>query len=149
MTDERLDRDGIRHFWLRSEEASASLRAQGDSTGRFYVGAVSAATAWFAVNAPDRFLAITLIVALGVIGSGHATWYQMRALRFHRRAMLLASRFADLSGLTGADRLYVDDEAGSIWRAGHPLTGALFSGLTVLAATVVYSIVLGVAITGR
>ncbi|MDQ6633890.1 MAG: hypothetical protein M3Z10_03950 [Gemmatimonadota bacterium] len=149
MTDERLDRDGIRHFWLRSEEASASLRAQGDSTARFYVGAVSAATAWFAVNASDRSLAITLIVALGVIGSGHATWYQMRALRFHRRAMFLASRFADLSGLTGADRLYIDDEKGSVWRSGHPLTGALFSGLAVLAATAVYSIVLGLAPAGK
>lgn len=149
MTEERLDRDGIRHFWLRSEEASASLRAQGDSTGRFYVGAVSAATAWFAVNSADRFLAITLIVALGVIGWGHSTWYQMRALRLHRRAMLLASRFADLSGLTGADRIYIDDEHGSVWRSGHPLTGALFSGLAVLAATFIYSIVLGLAQPGR
>jgi len=144
MTEDNLNRDGIRHFWLRSEEASASLRAQGDSTGRFYVGAVSAATAWFAVSAPDRDLAVTLILALGVIGAGHATWYQMRALRFHRRAMVLAGRFADLSNLTGADRIYIDDEKGSIWRSGNPVTGALFSGLTVLAATFIYAIVLSV-----
>jgi hypothetical protein len=142
MTEDTLNRDGIRQFWLRSEEASASLRAQGDSTGRFYVGAVSAATAWFAVRAPDLDLAVTLIVALGVIGAGHATWYQMRALRLHRRAMILAGRFADLSNLTGADRIYIDDEKGSIWRSGNPLTGALFSGLAVLAATFIYAIIL-------
>jgi hypothetical protein len=140
---EGLDRDGIRHFWQRSEDNSALLRAQGDSTARFYVGAISAATIWFAVNAPEKFVAITLIVALGVVGAGHATWYQMRALKFHRRAMILAGRFADLSGLSGADRLYIEGGGESLWSPGHPLTGALFSGLTVLAATAIYSIILG------
>ena len=58
--------------------------------------------------------------------------------------MVLAGRFADLSNLTGADRIYIDDEKGSIWRSGNPLTGALFSGLTVLSATFIYAIVLSV-----
>ena len=149
MTDERRAIDAIRHFWQRCEAAEESLRQQGDSTGRFYVGAVSAATAWFAVNSPDRFLAIILIVALGVIGSGHATWYQLRALRLHRRAMLLADRFAEMSGLEGRDRLYIEDEKGSIWRSGNPLTGALFSGLAVLAATSIYCIVLSLLPAGK
>lgn len=73
----------------------------------------------------------------------------MRALRLHKRAMLLAGRFADLSGLAGADRLYIDDEKGSVWRVGHPLTGALFSGLAVIAATFIYAIALSLAPGGR
>jgi hypothetical protein len=48
------------------------------------------------------------------------------------------------TGCAGADRIYIDDEKGSIWRSGNPLTGALFSGLTVLAATFIYAIVLSV-----
>jgi hypothetical protein len=137
--------EGIRHFWVRSEEGSAALRAQGDSTARFYVGAISAGAAWFVVNSRDSGLSIMLILVLAVVGAGHATWYQLRALRLHDRAIFFANRFADLSGLSGTDRLYVEG-GGSIWRTGHPITGAIFSGLTVLIVAVLYSIVLGLAL---
>ncbi len=127
-------------FWHWAEEHACRQQTNGDNTVRYYVAAVTALAGWLATNPITPEAGAVLIFVLGLFGTGHVTYYHLRALRLHRRARELAHELAEKAQLPASLRLYrTQEEKFHLFHSGQAVTAAFFNGTIVLALSLAYT----------
>jgi len=132
-------------FWERTADESVAFHKRGDDAVKFYIGAGTALAAWLLTQGENPPAGAFAVLALGVFGAGHVSYYHNRGYKLMLRATRIAKEIAKLAEVPSTIEAWSDDDklrVTSLLTPGHPVTQILFNALVTLAIHLIYALVL-------